>query len=63
MKHLITLALALAIITLPSQAQKVRGTESIGYDEISVIEVANNGDIWAGSLSQGVAFYSSANGT
>lgn len=65
MKHLTTLSLtvALALITLTSQAQKVRGTESIGYDEISVIEVANNGDIWAGSLSQGVAFYSSANGT
>ena len=61
--HTCIVTLVLTLTTLISNAQQVRGAQSIGYDEISVIEVANNGDIWAGSASQGVAFYSSANGT
>jgi ligand-binding sensor domain-containing protein len=42
------------------QAQDVRGTKSIGITDISVIEIAPNGDVWVGSLGQGIAFYNAA---
>lgn len=41
-------------------AQDVRSTESIGITDISVIEIAPNGDVWAGSFGQGIAFYNAA---
>jgi ligand-binding sensor domain-containing protein len=44
-----------------THAQDVRGVESIGIDDICVIEIAPNGDIWAGSNGDGVAFYNAAN--
>lgn len=34
-----------------------RSIESIGITEITIIEIAGNGDVWAGSNGQGVAFY------
>lgn len=34
-----------------------RSIESIGITEITIIEIAPNGDVWAGSNGQGVAFY------
>jgi hypothetical protein len=56
--------LPLAWITILSirflHAQDVRGTESIGINDISVIEIAPNGDVWAGSFGQGIAFYNAA---
>lgn len=43
-----------------SVAQGVRSTQNVGYDEISIIELAQNGDAWVGSNGQGVAFYEAA---
>ncbi len=34
-----------------------RSVESIGITDIIIIEIAPNGDVWAGSNGQGVAFY------
>jgi ligand-binding sensor domain-containing protein len=36
---------------------QTRSIENIGLGEISVIELAPNGDVWAGSRGQGIAFY------
>ena len=38
-------------------SQVSRSVESIGITNIDIIELAGNGDIWAGSATQGVAFY------
>lgn len=43
------------------QAQSIRSTNTIGFGEISVIELAGNGDIWVGSPGEGVGFYNNAN--
>lgn len=40
-----------------------RSIESIGLNDISIIELAGNGDIWAGSSSQGLAFYKASEGS
>src|SRR5688500_18012988 len=53
----IILLLSVALITFSTTFAQVRGLESIGINEISVIELANNGDIWVGSATEGVAFY------
>lgn len=42
-------------------AQSVRSTNTIGFGEISVIELAGNGDIWVGSPGEGVGFFNAAN--
>jgi ligand-binding sensor domain-containing protein len=44
---------------LSTQAQ-IRSTENIGFGDITIIELAGNGDVWAGSRGQGVAFYQAA---
>lgn len=43
-----------------SQGQGIRSVNNIGFDEVSIIELAGNGDIWVGSASQGVGFYNNA---
>lgn len=45
------------LITGMASAQNFRSVESIGIDEISVIEIAGNGDAWIGSKDSGIAFY------
>ncbi|MCW5906281.1 MAG: T9SS type A sorting domain-containing protein [Chitinophagales bacterium] len=54
------LACSVILFCLYSHAQNNRGVESIGITEISVIEIAPNGDVWAGSFGQGIAFYDAA---
>jgi len=39
-------------------SQTLRGIQNIGLGEITIIEEALNNDVWVGSASQGVAFYS-----
>lgn len=58
-KNLITL-LALFLVVTNTYSQKIRSTQGIGLNEVSVIELAANGDIWAGSFGQGIAFYNAA---
>ncbi len=41
-------------------SQSVRSTQNVGFDEISIIELAQNGDAWVGSNGQGLAFYEAA---
>ena len=42
----------------PSFSQTLRSIQNIGLGEITIIEEALNNDVWVGSASQGVAFYS-----
>jgi len=61
MKKAILFTVALSIFSLIVNAQSgSRSTESIGLNDISIIEFAGNGDIWAGSSGQGLAFYNAA---
>jgi ligand-binding sensor domain-containing protein len=38
-------------------AQNMESEQSIGITNIVILEIANNGDIWAGSSTDGLAFY------
>lgn len=58
MKHLFCILLCLAITII--HAQSIRSTNNIGFDEISVIELAGNGDAWVGSPGDGLGFFSAA---
>lgn len=61
MKKGILFTVALSVFSLMVNAQSgPRSTESIGLNDISIIEFAGNGDIWAGSRGEGVAFYEAA---
>lgn len=61
MKKGILFIVALSVFSLMVNAQSgPRSTESIGLNDISIIEFAGNGDIWAGSSGQGLAFYNAA---
>lgn len=51
------LLLSVTFFYLGSLFSQSRSTENVGFDEISVIEFAKNGDIWIGSNGQGVSFY------
>ena len=51
------LYIAIFVTCFFSSAQVSRSVESIGITDVIVIELAGNGDIWAGSATQGVAFY------
>lgn len=62
LQHLLVAALTIFTITLHAQSGP-RNIESIGLNDISIIEIAGNGDIWAGSSAQGLAFYNSASGS
>lgn len=55
------LCLIVCCVLTQVQAQSVRSTNNIGFDEISVIELAGNGDIWVGSPGDGVGFFNAAN--
>lgn len=57
---ILPLAWLLLMFAQNSVAQDVRSVESIGINDISVIEIAGNGDVWAGSFGQGIAFYNIA---
>lgn len=62
MKRRLILAAILCVALSISQAQNqgVRAVENIGFGEVSVIELAGNGDIWVGSPAEGVGFYNAA---
>ncbi len=53
--------LAMIGLLLPdfTQAQSYTAgkTENVGLGSITILELGNNGDIWAGSMSSGVGFY------
>jgi ligand-binding sensor domain-containing protein len=38
-------------------SQGIRSIENIGFGEITILELAGNGDVWAGSEGHGLAFY------
>ncbi|MCW3127510.1 MAG: serine/threonine protein kinase [Bacteroidetes bacterium] len=52
--------IAFSLLSVSQLCGQSRGIENIGIGTITIIEMGNNGDIWAGSKSQGVGFY---NGT
>lgn len=60
MKKYALTPLLLILLVTHTFSQKVRSTQGIGLNEVSVIELAANGDIWAGSFGQGIAFYNAA---
>lgn len=57
MKIKSTLLFTLLISIQTLFAQSARSIESLGFGEISVIEMANNGNVGVGSIGQGTAFY------
>ena len=40
-------------------AQNAKGLRSVGISEITIIEIANNGDIWVGTKGDGAYHYTS----
>ncbi|HLP50748.1 MAG TPA: T9SS type A sorting domain-containing protein [Chitinophagales bacterium] len=58
-KQYLLLILSFAINAITFGQIEPRSIESIGLNDISIIELPGNGDIWAGSSSQGIAFYNS----
>lgn len=58
MKQLLSLC-AILVFAATHLLGQGRSTESIGITEITIIEIAGNGDVWAGSNGQGIAFYNS----
>lgn len=61
MKNLYVLLFFIATLQF-AQAQQ-RGTQNIGLGDITVIEIAPNGDLWAGSTADGLAFFNNAQQT
>ncbi len=57
MKIKSTLLFTLLVSIQTIFAQSGRSIETLGFGEISVIEMANNGDVGVGSIGQGGAFY------
>lgn len=57
MKNKLLLAAFFPFLYIVGFTQGARSIESIGITDVIVIELAGNGDVWAGSASQGVAFY------
>lgn len=49
--------LGIACMFLINIQAQIRSTENIGFGDITIIEFAGNGDVWAGSSSEGLAFY------
>lgn len=60
MKNKLTLLLVALTYCTSGFTQNIRSTENVGFDEISIIELAQNGDAWVGSNGQGLAFYEAA---
>ncbi len=52
-----TLFIATFLLFSLSVFSQSRSIESIGITDVTIIEIANNGDVWAGSNGQGLAFY------
>ena len=61
MKRIISLIVLFTALVIFVSGQS-RNIESIGIDNITIIEIADNNDIWAGSLTKGVAFYQVSTG-
>lgn len=59
MKRLIFILALFCLLSGSTQAQSYSAgkTENVGLGSITILELGNNGDIWAGSLSSGVGFY------
>ena len=58
---LILCSLLLSASFLSVSGQTVRSIRSIGNDQITVMELGTNGDIWVGTLGAGVKHYIAAN--
>lgn len=59
-KQMLCAALCCTLSFTQAQNPGVRAVDNIGFDEVSIIEIAGNGDMWVGSPSQGVGFFNSA---
>jgi ligand-binding sensor domain-containing protein len=57
-RFILLVVLTAVFCSLQAQQQNViRSVENVGINDISIIELAGNGDAWVGSFGQGIAFY------